>query len=310
GGPVFHKGVQLDKGSLVQEQIHPLPGGQFSPFMLGADLFLPAAHFHFPASFSQFVNLAIHGFPPSAAKLGFRLVRFAQFVQHAARRLGMQEGDAGSVRSLFRALVNQADSLLRKQTQPLLDPVHFQRDVVDPLSPLFQKRGDGAVRTEGLEQLDPRFADPQKRHLHPFARNRLHPLQGEAQNVRVKGQGCPQIPHRDSDVAALFGIDGPAHRLPFLSAYALRIKSAVSLVGVPGVTTLAIPCFSRKGMSDRGIVPPPITRMSPAPFSRRRRVTSGKSSLWAPERQDSPITSTSSWMAVFTICSGDWRSPV
>ena len=63
-------------------------------------------------------------------------------------------------------------------------------------------------------------------------------------------------------------------------------------------------------MSSSGMIPPAVTSTSSRPRSRRRRVTFGSSVMWAPERIESPTTSTSSWSAAVTIISGVWRSPV
>ena len=39
-------------------------------------------------------------------------------------------------------------------------------------------------------------------------------------------------------------------------------------------------------------------------------MTRANSVMWAPESTDRPMASASSWIAVSTICSGVWCSPV
>ena len=47
-----------------------------------------------------------------------------------------------------------------------------------------------------------------------------------------------------------------------------------------------------------------------AALARAARVTRGTSVMCAPDRIDSPTTSTSSWSAAVAIISGVWRRPV
>ena len=63
-------------------------------------------------------------------------------------------------------------------------------------------------------------------------------------------------------------------------------------------------------MSASGMIPPPNTTMSVASRSRSRSMTLANSVMWAPESTDRPMASASSWIAVSTICSGVWCSPV
>src|SRR5580765_3481569 len=87
-------------------------------------------------------------------------------------------------------------------------------------------------------------------------------------------------------------------------------KSTISLVGAPGVKTSATPrCFS-SSESSRGIVPPTTTRTSSAPFAFNPSRMRGTSVMCAPDRIEIPTASASSWIAVSTICSGVWCSPV
>ena len=50
-------------------------------------------------------------------------------------------------------------------------------------------------------------------------------------------------------------------------------------------------------MSSSGMIPPTVTSTSSRPASRSRAVTFGTSVMCAPDRIDSPTTSTSSWSA-------------
>jgi hypothetical protein len=59
-----------------------------------------------------------------------------------------------------------------------------------------------------------------------------------------------------------------------------------------------------------GMMPPPNTNTSPAPLSRRSLTTFGNSVMCAPEWQDRPTASASSWIVVSAICSGVWCRPV
>src|SRR5437660_5495220 len=87
-------------------------------------------------------------------------------------------------------------------------------------------------------------------------------------------------------------------------------KSTISLVAAPGPKTSATPnCFS-SSESSRGIVPPTTTSTSSAPFSFKPSRMRGTSVMCAPDRIEIPTASASSWIAVSTICSGVWCSPV
>ena len=63
-------------------------------------------------------------------------------------------------------------------------------------------------------------------------------------------------------------------------------------------------------MSASGMIPPPNTLMSSAPRSRSISMTDLNRVMCAPDRMLRPIPSASSAMAVATICSGVWCSPV
>ena len=89
-----------------------------------------------------------------------------------------------------------------------------------------------------------------------------------------------------------------------------RRNSTISEVGAPGVNTAATPCAFSSSASSAGIVPPSTTRTSSAPFSRSPSRMRGTSVMCAPERIEIPTASASSWIAVSTICSGVWCSPV
>ena len=58
------------------------------------------------------------------------------------------------------------------------------------------------------------------------------------------------------------------------------------------------------------MMPPPKTLMSSEPRSRSSSITFANNVMCAPDRTDSPTASASSWIAVSTICSGVWCSPV
>ena len=89
-----------------------------------------------------------------------------------------------------------------------------------------------------------------------------------------------------------------------------RTQSTISPVRAPGVNTFATPISVSSGMSASGTMPPPNTTMSEASRSASSSITLAKSVMCAPESTDSPTASASSWMAVSTICSGVWCSPV
>ena len=89
-----------------------------------------------------------------------------------------------------------------------------------------------------------------------------------------------------------------------------RRKSTISPVVAPGPNTSATPFAFSSSASSGGIVPPTTTRTSSAPFARRPSTIRGTRVMCAPERIDTPTASASSWMAVSTICSGVWWSPV
>ena len=89
-----------------------------------------------------------------------------------------------------------------------------------------------------------------------------------------------------------------------------RMKSMVDSSGVPGPKMAETPLSFNLGWSSSGMVPPRTRRMSSAFCSRRSWVMRGTMTLWAPERMERPMQSTSSWMAAETIISGVWRRPV
>ena len=80
----------------------------------------------------------------------------------------------------------------------------------------------------------------------------------------------------------------------------------IACVVDPGRNTSATPRSFRRGTSSCGMMPPPKTATSLAPFWRSRSTTAGKSVMWAPDMMDMPTASTSSWMAAATIISGVW----
>ena len=84
----------------------------------------------------------------------------------------------------------------------------------------------------------------------------------------------------------------------------------ISLVVAPGVKIFATPISSSGATSSSGTMPPPKTTMSLASRSFSSSISLRNSVMWAPERTESPTASASSWMAVSTICSGVWCSPV
>src|SRR5207302_94772 len=89
-----------------------------------------------------------------------------------------------------------------------------------------------------------------------------------------------------------------------------RSHATISVVGAPGVKIFSIPASASFGMSSFGMMPPPNTTTSPAPCWRRSSTTLGNSVMCAPEWQESPTPSASSWIVASTICSGVWWSPV
>jgi len=102
-----------------------------------------------------------------------------------------------------------------------------------------------------------------------------------------------------------FAVDADAYAGTFP-----RRNSTISLVGAPGVNTSATPRSLSSRASSAGIVPPTTTRTSSTSFSRRPSRMRGTSVMCAPERIEIPTASASSWIAVSTICSGVWWSPV
>src|ERR1700694_2261366 len=81
-------------------------------------------------------------------------------------------------------------------------------------------------------------------------------------------------------------------------------------VGVPGPKSLPVPCPSSAVMSSAGIIPPPVSSTSWRPAASSSLRTRGNSVMWAPDRIESPTTSTSSWIAAWAIISGVWCNPV
>ena len=99
----------------------------------------------------------------------------------------------------------------------------------------------------------------------------------------------------------------------FLACFSARrplSQPTISPVEAPGVKIFSIPASRSRGMSSLGMIPPPNTSTSPAPFSRSSVTTFGNSVMCAPEWQDRPTASASSWIVVSAICSGVWCRPV
>src|ERR1700674_637478 len=88
------------------------------------------------------------------------------------------------------------------------------------------------------------------------------------------------------------------------------MKSTMAWVEVPGRNISAMPDCFRAGMSASGMMPPTRTVTSVMPLSWRSFINWGQMVLWAPERMERPMTSTSSWTAAEAIISGVWRKPV
>src|SRR5262249_60114234 len=86
-------------------------------------------------------------------------------------------------------------------------------------------------------------------------------------------------------------------------------KATMSGSDVPIGNTRRTPRLTSASASAAGIVPPTTRGTSPAPASRSRSRTLRESVRWAPERIDSPITSTSSCTASATISSAVRLSP-
>jgi hypothetical protein len=86
--------------------------------------------------------------------------------------------------------------------------------------------------------------------------------------------------------------------------------SATSLIVVPGPKIALTPASRSAGTSSSGMIPPAVTITSSMPAARRSPQIRGSRVMWAPERIDSPTTSTSSWRAAVATISGDWRRPV
>src|SRR5207244_4599580 len=89
-----------------------------------------------------------------------------------------------------------------------------------------------------------------------------------------------------------------------LAFLASRAPSQLTMAGVgaPGVKISSIPRSFNFGMSSLGMIPPPKTTTSSAPCARSNWTTRGNSVMCAPEWQESPTASASSWMAVSAIC--------
>src|SRR5439155_11828916 len=124
----------------------------------------------------------------------------------------------------------------------------------------------------------------------------------EGRNVERVERVLP-VDRHDGDSAVARGRDGQTATSPFR-------KSTISLVGAPGVKIPATPWARSSSASSCGIVPPTTTSTSSAPFSRSPSRILGTSVMCAPERIEIPTASASSWIAVSTICSGVWCSPV
>ena len=77
-------------------------------------------------------------------------------------------------------------------------------------------------------------------------------------------------------------------------------------IEAPGVKILDTPSSVSFGMSASGMMPPPNTSTSSALCSFRRSITLGKSVMCAPDNNEQPTASASSWITASTTCSGVW----
>src|SRR5262249_50720892 len=95
----------------------------------------------------------------------------------------MKKGDAASVRPRHRRLVDQSKALLLQFFQLGFDVVDAQADVVNPLATLLDELRNRGVGAGGLEQLEVRIADGEKRGAHALCDHGLDVIDGQAEGL-------------------------------------------------------------------------------------------------------------------------------
>src|SRR6266511_800377 len=219
----------------------------------------------------------------------------------ARRRVADVAGECELAASPQREPVHGRDRGLRNRIQQLSDVLAELAPLLRPLDAEPAHVLD--VRTRGES---PVAGPGQDDHPHAAVLAKLEQAVAQLGQRRDVERVQRFLPVDGEDRDAVLACDVNRYAT---GTFCLR-KSTISLVGAPGVKTSATPCSLSVAASSSGIVPPSTTSTSSASFSFRPSRMRGTSVMWAPERIEIPTASASSWIAVSTICSGVWCSPV
>src|SRR6202453_1617780 len=175
-----------------------------------------------------------------------------------------------------------------------------------------RRAGSGAAQPHRLGD-QPRLRSrrqhrPTRQHLASQHRTRRLPRRLHAHEAHTSARDGSEMKKREGN--GYYEMIGGNYEVRGPTAMRLRIKSTIDCVVVPGRKISAMPAFFSAGISASGIIPPIKTVTSVMPFSRSNSMSRGHSVLCAPERIESPMTSTSSCTAADAIISGVCRSPV
>src|SRR5512143_1377568 len=129
------------------------------------------------------------------------LLRLAQFEKDPVGSLGVEKGDLGVVGSPPRLLIDQGKSFGFQFFEGFLDVVHFQGDMMDPLSSFFYVAGNRPVGLHRLEKLNGRIPQGDERDL--VVRRNLPPGDGQPQDLGIEFLHLFDALHGYSDVGNL-----------------------------------------------------------------------------------------------------------
>ena len=124
----------------------------------------------------------------------------AEFGQHAAGALRVEEADHEAFRARAGRLVDEAHALLFHFLQCVGGIVHAESHVVDALTALLDEGGDGAFGASGLQKLDFGLSHHEEGGLHLLVGDLFRSVALHAKDVFVIGNCIRQALHGDAKV--------------------------------------------------------------------------------------------------------------
>src|SRR5438128_1085004 len=108
-----------------------------------------------------------------------------QLREDAVEGIRMEKRDLEAEEAAARLLVDELDALVSELVERAAHVVDLVRHVVHPRAALGEELADGSVLTERGEQLDPPFADAERRGLDPLLRHVLAMLEPRTEDALV-----------------------------------------------------------------------------------------------------------------------------